>query len=152
MMAISLWQPYASLWLTDRKIHETRHWPTKHRGLLYVHAAKRPIRHGELPDNLIAICEDEFGGHFWNDLPRGAVIGIVELINCTQIADDGCLNEAASIDDFACGNFMPGRYIWRRSLHTTPIGPWPYKGRQGFFRVDDLGEVANRELEITKSE
>jgi activating signal cointegrator 1 len=55
MKAISLWQPWASLWFTDSKIHETRHWSTRHRGPLYVHAAKRPIRESDLSDRLIEI-------------------------------------------------------------------------------------------------
>src|SRR6185436_9203151 len=40
---ISLWQPWGSLWCSDAKEHETRHWPTSHRGWLAVHAAKRKI-------------------------------------------------------------------------------------------------------------
>src|SRR6266851_1649200 len=41
MKGISLWQPWASLWCSRRKVHETRHWRCRHRGWLLVHAAKR---------------------------------------------------------------------------------------------------------------
>jgi len=43
MTAISLWQPWATLWLLsdpDEKVFETRHWYAAHRGPLLVHAAK----------------------------------------------------------------------------------------------------------------
>jgi hypothetical protein len=45
MKAISLWQPWASLWCSPRKIHETRHWPTNNRGWMLVHAAQA-VREG----------------------------------------------------------------------------------------------------------
>ena len=43
MKAISLWQPWGSLWLSPAKRHETRHWQTRHRGKLLVHAAKKLV-------------------------------------------------------------------------------------------------------------
>lgn len=141
--AISLWQPWASLWLTDRKRHETRHWYTAHRGLLYVHAAKRPIRESDLSPRLRDICEDEFGGHFWKELPFGAVIGIVDLIDCVST------HMVSTIpDDLQCGDFSDGRYAWKRAENPTYIGPWPYKGRQSMWDISDLDDVANRELGI----
>lgn len=143
--AITLWQPWASLWLGP-KVHETRSWSTKYRGLLHVHASVRPIRRAELSDELIDLCEDEFGGHFWTELPRGAVVGIVELVDClpTVPTPDVPLDE----NDRLCGDFSPGRFAWRRAPSPTHIGPWPYKGKQGLFRCDDLDQVANRELGI----
>lgn len=41
MKAISLWQPWASLWMAGRKRFETRHWETKHRGALANAISKR---------------------------------------------------------------------------------------------------------------
>ncbi|TRU31740.1 MAG: ASCH domain-containing protein [Microcystis aeruginosa Ma_QC_B_20070730_S2] len=43
MKAISLWQPWASLVANGLKLYETRGWPTKYRGVLAIHAAKRPL-------------------------------------------------------------------------------------------------------------
>lgn len=144
MRAISLWQPWASLWLTDFKWHETRHWHTSYRGPLYVHAAKRPIRESDLTSELRAICEDQWGGHFWKDLPFGAVIGIVNLLECSETQTVGTTNI-----DKVCGDWTPGRFAWLRAPQPTHIGPWPYKGRQGFFNINDLDEVANRALGIS---
>jgi len=39
---LTLWQPWAS-WVGIIKYHETRCWRTNYRGLLIIHAAKRPI-------------------------------------------------------------------------------------------------------------
>lgn len=38
--ALSLTQPWASLVVLGEKQWETRSWPTKYRGELYIHAAK----------------------------------------------------------------------------------------------------------------
>ena len=43
MKAISLWQPWATAIAVGAKRIETRHWPTKHRGPLMIHAAKRKV-------------------------------------------------------------------------------------------------------------
>jgi len=149
LYALSLWQPWASLWLTSSKVHETRHWSTKYRGMLYVHAAKRPVDEDELSDDLIAICHDNFGDRWW-DLPLGAVIGIVDLVDCVQFPEWGgvSLSPAAHRHDFACGDFTAGRFGWKRGPSPTHIGPWPYKGRQGIFRCDDLDAVVNKVLGV----
>src|SRR5437764_10588997 len=79
--AISLWQPWASLWCSKRKVHETRHWRCSHRGWLLVHAAKR-FETVELDDQLRLILDDEFGDKWAEDLPTGALIGMVNVVNC----------------------------------------------------------------------
>lgn len=40
MKALTLWQPWASLWAHQLKINETRSWATTYSGPLAVHAAK----------------------------------------------------------------------------------------------------------------
>ena len=132
MKAISLWQPWASLWLSERKVHETRHWPTSHRGPLLVHAAKRFEKNFELDDPLRIILDNEFGGHWAMDLPTGALIGTVELVACVPT---GGLQLA--IDDYHCGDFTAGRYAWRRGAFHLFTRPIPYRGRQGIFDVRD---------------
>lgn len=137
MRAISLWQPWASLWLTPSKIHETRHWPTPYRGLLAVHAAKRPI--GEVSEELDTICFHQFGSQWRRALPRGALIGQVNLISCIET---GSLfyeevPPADRCDDFYCGDFAPGRFAWLRKDPLKLARPVPFTGRQGFFNVPD---------------
>jgi hypothetical protein len=128
MKAISLWQPWASLWLTTAKVHETRHWKTNHRGYLLVHAAKRPIDK-DLPLDLLRICWEHFPSL---QLPLGCLIGRVELIDCISTADfipDNC--------DRICGDFSAGRFGWKREWFARFEKPIPYKGRQGIFDIPD---------------
>lgn len=131
--AISLWQPWASLWLSSNKIHETRHWATKHRGPLLVHAAKKIVF--DLDDELSEIVCSEFGGHWAMDLPRGAIIGMVGLEDCIP-TERLYMKGFLDLEDLACGDFSAGRFGWRRSrgwkLFVEPV---PYRGHQGLFNV-----------------
>jgi activating signal cointegrator 1 len=133
MKAISLWQPWASLWLSDAKVHETRHWPTTYRGWLVVHAAKRKI--DDLSgDRLDEICDGIWGHHWGMELPRGALIGAIKLVSCKRM--DKVV--PASDDDRECGDWSDERYAWQRDPQLIVFDqPIPYKGAQGFFEVPD---------------
>lgn len=134
MKALTLWQPWASLWLSNAKVHETRPWPTEIRGTIAVHAGRRFVR--DVPPELVDILEDEFGGHWGMDLPIGAIIGTLALVDCHQTVVSGnCL--AANNDDKACGDFAPGRYAFRRGAFRLFKTPIPWKGRQRWFEVPD---------------
>jgi hypothetical protein len=129
--AISLWQPWASLWLTDRKIHETRHWSTPYRGLLAVHATKHIET--EVWGAMADICEAEFGKNWRTELPRGAIIGAVDLVDVTQMPAAKC----AHADDFQCGNWEDGRFAWKRAAIIKLNEPIPCRGRQSMFTLPD---------------
>lgn len=142
MKAISLWQPWASLWLSDRKVHETRHWQlaVPAGGLwLAVHAAKRFEKNIEA--DLREILDDEFGGHWAMDLPTGAIIGRVFITGCHPTQT---IRDALSGDDLICGNFADGRFGWRRSGFEKLATPVPWKCLQGLFNVptDLFSQVA----------
>lgn len=132
MKAIGLWQPWASLWLSPRKRHETRDWATSYRGQLAVHACKRFEK--DVDDGLRAILEDEFGFYWAMDLPVGAIIGVVDLVSCIQMG----ITHPADDDDRKCGNWSNERYAWARdndyTVFETPI---QFIGRQGLFNVPD---------------
>lgn len=134
MKAISLWQPWASLWCSDAKVHETRHWPTSHRGWLVVHAAKRRIDDfgGERLDE---ICDGLFGNHWGMDLPRGAIVGVVNLVGCVPTETMPIGHQCT--DDYECGDFSPGRYAWRRGAFHRFDLPIAWRGQQGMFEVPD---------------
>lgn len=131
MRAISLWQPYASLWLSIAKVHETRHWPTPYRGPLVIHAAKKIVT--EVDPFVNRLCVREFGGSWMFDLPRGAIVGHLDLIDCVPTADMPTIDP----EDYACGDFTLGRYGWKRGAFTVLPNSIPYIGRQGFFSVPD---------------
>ncbi len=148
MKALSLWQPWASLWLTNAKIHETRHWPTRHRGPLLVHAAKRPIDECD-GDELDRICIRLFGAGYRTEMPRGALLGIVHVVACVPPAQVGIgslppgapYDRAEHDDDRACGDWSEGRFAWRRGAYSS-FAPIPYVGHQGLFTVPDSNLAA----------
>lgn len=136
--AISLWQPWASLWLSPAKRHETRHWATPHRGRLLVHAAKRIER--DVDPDLDEILVEQFGAGWRADLPTGALIGEIDLEACvpTETIAHSISADCIEEDDFYCGDFSPGRYGWRRGPTFIRFrDPVPYRGRQSLFSVPE---------------
>lgn len=132
MRAISLWQPWASLWLTDRKVHETRHWDTKFRGLLLVHAAR--TREG-LGSHECAYEVER--AKLCGMLPLGYFIGVVNLIGTGMIGAGVGKIQPRHDADLACGNWAAGRYAWERRDICKFEFPIAARGRQGFWNVDD---------------
>ncbi len=142
MRAISMWQPWATLWLLsdpDEKRFETRSWPTAYRGPLLVHAAKKKDR-----EIIEAVYDDEIiaalirhGIHGPEQLSFGAIIGRVNLVSCDRMADL-CDQWTPSEKEQAFGDWQPERYAWKRGPNPTmfPLHI-PYRGQQGFFDVPD---------------
>lgn len=132
LWAISLWQPWASLWLVEgAKEHETRHWryPVRLEGQrVLVHAAKRK------PDaddpELNAICREHFGQDWVERLPRGAFIGSLVLAGCFPTEE-----VYPSESDEVCGNWAPGRFAWKGAERRLGA-PRPAIGRQGFWKAE----------------
>lgn len=143
MRAISLWQPWASLWLSPAKVHETRHYRTMVRGPVIVHAAKRPIDliDSDLEDlvgeHYPEPCEIRGGRSLVDCLPLGALLGIVHITDCVPTIGIGGKTQHASLADLLAGDWSAGRYAWRRSYYRRFETPIPWKGKQGFFEVPD---------------
>lgn len=139
MKAISLWQPWATLWLLtdpDEKICETRSWWTGFRGPLLVHAAKK--RDGEVRD---ALSDPYFierlavHGLKVEDLAFGALVGRVTLEDCRRT----WRLEPTERERLA-GNWEPGRFAWIRTSDVIRFAqPIPFRGAQGFFDVPENG-------------
>ena len=128
MRAISMWQPWASLFVAGPKLHETRTWETLHRGWLLVHAAKRQPTVAE-----IKAFDTALEGAMLRGMPRGALIGAVYIEWCRRCDDE--LRSSLSRADALCGDFSNGRFAWRRSDTRAFANPIPYVGRQRFFEV-----------------
>lgn len=137
MNCISLWQPWATLWLLsdpDEKVFETRSRYTSHRGPLLVHAAKTMNR--EIKDFMHCTGVREA---LWRhnllpqDLPFGAIIGEIELIGCSQMSR----MPEPSERERSFGNWEPERYAWERGSHPKIYSkPIPYRGAQGIFQAE----------------
>ncbi len=133
MKAVSLWQPWASLMAAGLKTIETRDWPTRYRGPLAIHAAKRPMS----GDEKYLLCDWMNEGLLplsWSDFcfPFGAILAIVDLIACVRVEQvtPSRLNEAF-------GNYAPGRWAWITRNLRPLARPVPWRGMQGLFEVPD---------------
>jgi hypothetical protein len=126
-----MWQPWASAIPMGLKSVETRCWSTAYRGPLAIHAAKRKFNPYDWSGVFLqAIHQD---GIRISDLPLGALICIVDLVDVTP-------TEAAEVSNTerTYGDYTPGRFAWRLE-NIRPIKPIPWKGQQGFFTVE-IGE------------
>lgn len=150
MRCISLWQPWASLWLvTPRaKLHETRHWHIKRQwpewtpaDRIVVHAAKKFVK--DFDGDLASILREHFGPFWYRDMPTGALIGTVHVTACEKtetvfppgkMATDMTPTERT---DYECGDFYEGRYAWKGDHPIIFPEPIPYRGAQGIFSVPD---------------
>src|SRR6185437_11126448 len=91
MLALSLWQPWATLVAIGAKRIETRHWHTHYRGPLAIHAAKRKDK-----DSLALCLSQPFlsalaaGGYDTPfELPFGLMIATCRLDQCLPIHENG---------------------------------------------------------------
>lgn len=127
--AISLWQPWASLMACGVKRHETRHWSTRYRGLIAIHAAKTLDVAGS-PDQL---CSAALGPSWAKEVPLGAVVAIGELTDC--LPAEPIVRKVTRADLYA-GNFSTGRFAWRIDRIRPLREQIPLTGRQGLFNWD----------------
>jgi hypothetical protein len=135
MKALSLTQPWATLVLLGVKRYETRSWQTAYRGPLAIHAART------FPQAARTLCRLEpfpsalaaAGIHHWTQLPRGAVIGVVELCGCVPVE----LLPPLSPEEEAFGDYRPGRWAWELAIPTPLAAPLPCRGRLGLFDVPE---------------
>ena len=171
MKALTLTQPWASLVATGAKMVETRSWSTSYRGPLAIHAAKG------MDDAAVAACFTEpfeaalgWPEDGWDpraDLPRGAVLATVTLVDVVPIRDpddelyrDGAWI-AANVDlvhwtrddagvvwigqyEEPFGHYAPGRFAWLLADYRPLSEPFPVAGHLGLWEWDEPAEVASR--------
>ncbi|MCT7958856.1 ASCH domain-containing protein [Laspinema palackyanum] len=128
--AITLWQPWAGLIAHKFKQIETRSWYTNYRGLLLIHAAKRPVYPSELEPFLQYVSNLDF----IQDL--GKIVAIAKLTDCVLMTEE--FIEQQSELERLCGNWQPGRFAWQLE-NIQKIDPIPCQGKQGLW-------IPNKEL------
>jgi len=144
MRTITLWQPWASLIVTDMKKVETRGHKTNIRGRVAIHAAKfRKIPHEVFreiydllpPYSMVATwlgsiekgkCTENFG----------SVLGTVVIKDCVPI-EELYGTEYDTPLERAVGDWSVGRYGWILSAPQTFESSVPVKGKQGFWNWED---------------
>lgn len=150
MRALSLWQPWASLWAAGVKIHETRGWKTMptYRGPVVIHAAATVKGFAEVAPAVLAIMrmptmEALYGPDWRQTLPLGALIGICEIVDAYPTRRENGSASSAGVTDFMCGNFASGRWAIRGDKFRVFKTPIPWRGQQKWFQVpDDVIEKA----------
>lgn len=119
--ALSLTQPWASLVVGGHKCIETRSWQTRYRGPLLIHASKG------FPASARDLCETEpfrsaladMGVATWRELPTGAVLGGVTLVDCLPTSFDAFTSATTGLTanqisiEMMFGDFSGGRFGWR---------------------------------------
>ena len=165
MKALTLTQPWAALVAIGAKHIETRSWATSYRGPLAIHAAKGIGSVGGAM-GLMSLCRTEpfraallAGGILGTPLlPRGAIIATCELIDCVPTVHPGIANEPGKpwftgahkgvgqhyyevpppqdSNEFAFGDYSPGRFAWLLADVKLLPRPIPCKGALGLWRVD----------------
>lgn len=130
--ALSLHQPWATLVAVGAKRIETRSWQTAHRGLLAIHATR------DLPREGAALCHASpfreallaAGLAGPDDLPRGCVVAIARLVDCTPIVAPPPEPEATF------GDYTLGRVAWRLDDVWQLPRPIAARGAQGVWSVE----------------
>lgn len=142
---ISMWQPWATLWLLGKcrdprychpKLHETRSRNTTYRGRLLVLATKK--RDGEVKLALrdpVLIATLAAHGLTPEGLAFGAIIGECDVEYSEVMTPFMIQNQPPESPDRRWGNWKAGRYAYGRGpspiLYPTPL---PATGHQGSIR------------------
>lgn len=145
MKGITLWQPWASLIAAGLKQYETRHWYTHHRGPLIIHAAKRKVKQEEIASILSSAVYggvvddrlDQLKDVCTSDLPLGAIVAVVKLVDCPKMAAargtyEIGINSISALER-AVGYWEIGRYAWQLSNVQALPEPIPAVGAQGLW-------------------
>jgi activating signal cointegrator 1 len=120
ILAISLWQPWASFIAIGVKPYETRHWVPNRRVIgqrIAIHAAKKPIPREEI--------------FWWKSVSAQDASPPLGAFVCTAILREVLPANAVEADDF--GDYGEGRFAWHLTDVELIDPAIPAKGQQGFW-------------------
>lgn len=121
MKALSVQQPYAFEIQSGLKTIEVRTWDTLHRGDLLICSSGKPA----FPKEEMEDMEDEYGCLFL----YGQALCVVHVADVRLMArgdEEGALMDSCD----------PEAFSWVLE-DVRPVVPFPVKGKQGLFEVDD---------------
>ena len=146
MKAITICQPYAHLIMRGEKRVENRTWPTSYRGLIAIHAGK---------SRQWLDCEaDEDQDWTYRikiaDMAFGAVVAVARLVDCLTIDSIEAGKHDTQYPWLREHEHTSGPWCWILDA-VSPVGPWPWRGAQGLYDIDDeeLDRVANRIIGVS---
>ncbi len=145
MKALTLYQPWATLWAIGAKTIETRSWETAYRGPLAIHAGMK--RNFIDMRSAYYVCNREpfysvlmdYGKKAmetlppWDILPLGKIIGITNIIDCVDIGPK--FISALTEQEKAFGNYSlyPHRWAWISKNTKALEFPIPARGAMGLW-------------------
>ncbi len=151
MKALSLWQPWASFMMAmprPPKRNETRPRRINHRGPMAIHATKKEPRwvreafleQRSLRDLLLMHLRENYSGHadpgeVFDSLPRGCVLGQVDVIDCFPTESVNGALRVFGADEYALGNYEHGRFIIITKNPRCLVTPVPWRGAQGLWNL-----------------
>lgn len=142
MKALTIRQPWASLILSfdengrPNKMIETRSWKTSYRGRLAIHSAKFipdkffiDMAMSKMQHFILAGLDGDFS---LIELPYGAVIGSVCLVDCLPMSE--LIGSAYDTErERAFGDWSIGKYGWILGSPVVFEKPIPATGKQGLW-------------------
>jgi hypothetical protein len=131
LTAITLHQPWASLVAKGCKQYETRDWPTNHRGLIVIHAGRKPKGKQELREHDKVV--ESFKDLLNEDCPYSAVVAIAELTDVILMTEEFINQQCPT--ELRCGDWKIGRYAFKLE-NIRAIAPIPATGKQGLWKFD----------------
>lgn len=134
MKAITLTQPWATLWALGIKQVETRSWSTRYRGLLAIHASRELDKYSwsEISEDLRkarASAMLERCIHF----PLSAIVGVVDLVDVVPMTHEYLAG--VGLIERALGNFDVGRRAWIAANPRALAEPIPVPGQRSVWNL-----------------
>jgi hypothetical protein len=139
-VALSLWEPWATLWAAGFKKYETRNWATAYRGELLIHAASY------VDHELVSLANEEPFDHIFTlrdiplftQFPRKCIIGRCLLVDCMPTEKfPPWYNKPITDNEYWLGNYEPQRFAWIAEKHELFDKPIPCRGFQKLFTVPE---------------
>ena len=144
MKCLSIRQPWATLIVHGFTSCHVRSWRSAYRGPLAIHASLK------LDADALELFRrprlrqlfDAAGYASLFEMPRGRILGVVELSECQALRDlaEGVLSEELNELDSRAGKF-----VWRLVQPWVLIEPIVLSARRGIFDIPDLFPVAQHD-------
>lgn len=130
-VALSVRQPWAALLAVGLKTVEVRTWPTRRRGPVYIHAARRPDERPEAWALVPPHCRELAA-------LRGGLIAVGELVDCVRYETAEAFAAATAAHCNPPHWFRPGGVFGFVFHNLRPIAYHACPGQTLFFRVEGL--------------
>lgn len=132
MKVLSLKEPWASLVKEGIKQVETRSWPTKYRGELYIQASKRMLTKKHLIEykEQLDLLKDK-------NFKYGYIILKCNLVDCIYMNEEYVKNMKKNHNEYISGDYSIGRYAWILKDVEILKNPVEVKGQLGIWTYKD---------------